>query len=126
MIGQKSQKIIVAVDDDDACLYGVRLLFELDGDVVVTYCNGYDFWKSFESMPISPDIFILDYHTGDGAGALPSLVKMRKLFSDTPIIILTGDTSKEVQKAVMKLGCHYMAKPVKAERLKAAVEALLS
>lgn len=74
----------------------------------------------------TPDILLVDVHLPDGSG-IDLLKKVKEDHPETPVIILTGDTS--VDDAVIAIRQHraddYMTKPCDMNRLKISLEQIL-
>ena len=68
---------------------------------------------------IEPDAIVTDIHLPDISGLVLSQKFREKFGPDTPIIVLSGDTSTEVLKSLTHVGATYFFnKPVNLELLK--------
>jgi DNA-binding NarL/FixJ family response regulator len=65
-----------------------------------------------EQMPVHPDWdgFVIDIRLGDGSG-LDILEMVRRLFADTPAMVISGGLDREVINRAAVLNARFVAKP---------------
>lgn len=68
------------------------------------------------------DLFLLDVYLPD-ATAVELIPRLRGLGASAPVITLTGQSSRELERRLRELGiAYYMAKPVEALELRSILE----
>ncbi len=117
---------LLIVDDDEATLYSLSRLLEIEGHSVHTAVNGFDAMQHV--VACAPDAILLDVRMPIANG----LVFLRALranprFAWTPVAVITGDYFLEpaVSDELMRLGASIYFKPVWLSNLNEIVERLL-
>ena len=73
-----------------------------------------------------PDVILLDINLPDSAGTL-TLGRLRELWADVPIIMLTANTEDALARATLKRGAFdYISKPFDVDHLMSVVESALA
>ena len=62
---------------------------------------------------------LVDYHLDDGTGLQAVAALRSSLRAHAPAIVITADSSAEVQRDARRAGCALLRKPVKAAALRA-------
>lgn len=81
---------------------------------------------ALERLAPVPDIFIVDYHLGQGRTGLQAIADAEARL-DAPLraLVVSGDSSAEVAEAVRAAGRELLVKPVKPARLRSVASYLL-
>ncbi|MEI8393857.1 MAG: response regulator [Rhodospirillaceae bacterium] len=118
----------LVVDDDDSVRRVVRMLLSLLGlSAVAEAKDGVS--GLLEVLRLHPDIIFCDIHMKP-LGGIAFLRQLRTIktadLADTPVIMLTSETSPEAIAAVRELGANgYLIKPVSPPQLKLRIDAVL-
>jgi signal transduction histidine kinase/ActR/RegA family two-component response regulator len=76
---------------------------------------------------VTPDVIVADYRLLDGETGDRAVAQLRQLFNtDLPAVIVTGDTSTRCIREITQCGFQILHKPVKPEKLVAAISNLLA
>ncbi len=116
---------ILVVDDNPMVTRALSVLIQGAGYSAVACHSGADALKFADDK--TPGVAVIDIHLPDINGLVLSH-KLRERFGpDTPIVIVSGDTSMETIKSLSHVGATYFfPKPVNAnallERLKELIE----
>jgi signal transduction histidine kinase/ligand-binding sensor domain-containing protein/DNA-binding response OmpR family regulator len=115
--------MLIADDDEDSLVY-LKLLFEKKF-IVFSANNGNDAYESAQKN--LPDIIISDVRMGNTNGIELCQQLRRSVNTDTtPVILLTGSDSTEMQLEGIESGAnYYMTKPFNPEILAAQVDSIL-
>jgi len=117
---------ILVIDDDIDLQKLIRTYFVLEGFVVRAALKRDDVPIAFRMAP-RPDLVLLDVNLPDANG-FDILARMRQhpLLKNTPVIMLTGETTREAVLRGLDLGADgYVTKPFEADALVTAVKAVL-
>ncbi|MEO6215495.1 MAG: response regulator [Sphingomonas sp.] len=118
-------KVIIVEDDPDVRDLLEQLLKE-HGHRVRKAANGIAALALVAKGAIRPDLVLADYNLPGALDGLEVIGEIRKVLNHPlPGIILTGDISKAAQARIAGSDCVLLSKPVKAQELAAAIEALL-
>lgn len=113
-----AEKPTILLIEDDASLGRAMQKFLETLGYAATLCQ--DGACALEmAQTIEPDAVITDIHLPDISGLVLSQKFREKFGPETPIIVLSGDTSTEVLKSLTHVGATYFFnKPVNLELLK--------
>ena len=117
---------ITLVDDDENIVTSVSLALESHGHTVKSYYDGAAGLAALEAEP--PDLAILDVKMPrmDGMEATRQIRTMAGPAGQTPIIALTANADPDDAKTYLACGmCSVVEKPIKPERLLAAMNLAL-
>jgi CheY-like chemotaxis protein len=117
-----SNKKVLIADDNQVSFAYLEVLLKRMGFISIHVTNGVELLKRIKYE--KPAIILLDIGMGtmDGLTALKAIKKDSQT-SNIPVIMVSGDDSKETIKKCMRLGCvGYLAKPVNADKLSKALE----
>ncbi|MDH5600897.1 MAG: EAL domain-containing protein [Gammaproteobacteria bacterium] len=120
-LNSKKTEILVIDDDQDICMF-VRTFLECVDYTVIDAASGTEALVLLEK--INPDLILLDVHLPDisGIDLLTDLSGNNRL-KDIPVIMMTGDSSKETIDAVYELNVYdFIEKPVNEVLLLKRVE----
>ncbi|MBN8646488.1 MAG: response regulator [Caulobacterales bacterium] len=116
-VGTKSQNnnsMIMVIEDDSDVRELLLQLLEAQGFDAVAFKNGIDSYEWVTKTKIIPNLILADYNLSNYLNGVSSGERIRKFCkSQIPIIILTGDTSKETIHDVNIHNCLQLNKPVK-------------
>ncbi len=121
-----ARPMIFIVEDDPGQLKTLRALMELEGYRVATARRGDEAVAAVRGpSAIRPDVLVCDQNLPGGMNGLEIVRSMRReRGAQIPALIVTGDKSADVRRELESSGLDYLVKPVKAEKLLSAVEAL--
>lgn len=114
------KKVLIADDNQVSYAY-LEVLLKRMGIASIHAKNGLQVLKLIKDE--NPDIILLDIgmETMDGIAVLEA-VKKDTQTSHIPVIMVSGDNSKETIKKCTSLGCvGYLEKPVNADNLREAL-----
>lgn len=117
-------KKILIVDDEQSILFTLSHLLKIDGVEVIT-CNEIEQAEAALAT-IHFDLVIADIRMSgvDGIEGLELLTYVKNDY-DTPVIIMTGYGTREMEEEAQKRGVHYfMRKPVEIKELLSSVASL--
>jgi CheY-like chemotaxis protein len=117
-----SNKKVLIADDNEVSFAYLEVLLKRMGFISIHVKNGLELLKLIKHE--KPNFILLDIGMGtmDGLTALKA-VKEDKQISDIPVIMVSGDDSKETIAKCRRLGCvGYLIKPVNADKLHEALE----
>jgi DNA-binding response OmpR family regulator len=122
--GSGSAPMILVVDDSEPTANALGKLFRTKGFNSAVVHRGKDALSYADDHTIHAAV--VDLHLPDLSGLVVTQKLREKLGPDTPIIILSGDTSMEMLNALRHVGASYFySKPVNTaqliDRLKQAV-----
>lgn len=113
---------ILFVEDDVELTKTLKLVLTKDYTIDLAY-SGEE--GEFKALNNEYDLIILDYLLPDTDG-IKICKKIRKMGINTPILLLTGETSLSKKVIALDLGADdYLTKPFDIEELQARVRALL-
>ncbi len=103
---EKSGKLIFIVDDDKIILHLMEYVLQGKNDYnIKSFLSGEE---CLRNMYLNPDLVVLDYilnasdnHAMDG---LETLIKLKKMNSNLPVIILSGNTDDHTSVEMLKNG----------------------
>jgi len=103
------QKILIIDDDRDMCLLLKRFLSRHDFEVLESYSGK----KALELLDtVEPDLVMCDFRLEDMEGNV-LLGKIKNIYPQVPVIIITGYSDIKIAVEVMKMGAYdYITKPL--------------
>ena len=119
-------KHVIVVDDDPAVVTAMRALFAAWGAQVT---GAADVGAAMASLRGSraPDLIVADLRLAGGASGVDAIRALRaRLRSDTPALVVSGDTSEAARCEVAAAGVTLLSKPVVAATLRRAAQTALS
>ncbi len=117
-----SNKKVLIADDNQVSFAYLEVLLKRMGIASIRAKNGLEVLKLIKNE--HPDIILLDIgmETMDGITVLEAVKKDTRT-SHIPVIMVSGDDSKETINKCKRLGCvWYLAKPVNADKLSEALK----
>ena len=124
-ISAHEKPLIFAVDDDPVILNTINA-FLGDSYKVIALTSGDNMLKAFEKH--SPELFLLDIEMpGMNGYELIKQIRAREKFKNTPILIITGLSTREAVAAARTHGASgYMLKPLSKNTLLDKIHAHLT
>jgi len=118
----ESRRVLVA-DDDRMVRLIVKMLLEKQGMTVLEAENGTVCMEIVRRE--RPDLMLVDLHMPDMDGfRVIEMIRNDATLSSTPVIVLTAETSHEVETKVLEMGADdYVTKPFEPEVLLSRVRA---
>ncbi|RYY85769.1 MAG: sigma-54-dependent Fis family transcriptional regulator, partial [Chitinophagaceae bacterium] len=103
------QKILIVDDDRDMCLLLKRFLTRHNFEVLESYSGK----KALELLEtVEPDLVMCDFRLEDMEGNV-LLGKIKEIYPQVPVIIITGYSDIKIAVEVMKMGAYdYITKPL--------------
>jgi CheY-like chemotaxis protein len=117
-----SNKKVLIADDNEVSFAYLEVLLKRMGFISIHVKNGVELLKVIKHE--KPDFILLDIGMGtmDGLTALEAVKKDNKT-SYIPVIMVSGDDSRETIAKCRRLGCiGYLIKPVSSDKLQEALE----
>ncbi len=115
------KKVILLEDDTLLAIVQKKMLKTLGYDVIETSASGEEGLQKINSL--KPDIVVSDQNLIGEMKGLDVVKAMRDSSNNTPVLILSGDTTYEhLQKASDYENVQPLAKPVKVSDLKERME----
>ncbi len=111
-------RILVVDDELNICRSCAKILSRLDYEVNYAL-NGYDALKMMDADPF--DIVVTDLKMSS-LGGMEVLRRIKDIYPDTPVIVMTGYASVSSAVEVMKIGAlDYLPKPFTPEELRSII-----
>src|SRR6476660_3118433 len=103
------QTILIIDDDRDMCLLLKRFLSRHGFEVLESYSGK----KALELLEtVEPDLVMCDFRLEDMEGNV-LLAKIKEIYPQVPVIIITGYSDIKIAVEVMKMGAYdYITKPL--------------
>lgn len=120
-------KVIAVVDDERDVRDGLAELLGMWRCTPIAAASARDLLVQLEASGLQPDAVIADYRLRDhesGAGAIAAL--RARYGGSLPALIMSGDTTPEIFQVARDQRLPLLSKPVRAARLRAALQHLLS
>ena len=113
------ESAVLLVEDDIAVLRAAGRLLKNWGYQVVLTQSSHEALKAIEEPDCRPDIVVADYRLPDGRDGIETIARIRsKLGAEIPGVVVTGDTSPELTRAVKDADCDLLLKPVAPAKLR--------
>jgi len=110
---------VLVVEDDPAVRQALAQLLERHGYRPLTAAAGRPALELARQQP--PAIVIADYSLPEGMNGLQVIRHLRHDRPQLPALVLTGDISSEVTRAIAEYGCERLMKPAKVRDLLASI-----
>jgi signal transduction histidine kinase/ActR/RegA family two-component response regulator len=126
--GKLEGRLAVVVDDEPSILQAASFILETAGCEVIGARSGDDAMQSLANSTRVPDVIICDYELNDTRNGSDVIRDVREEFNcDIPALLVTGNTAGgTAEKSAKELGIPVLFKPLEAQALKGALEALLT
>lgn len=117
---------IMVIDDDEAALRATQTLLESWGCRVYTAGSGIEAESQLRSCAAPPQLLVCDYRLAHDETGIEVLQRLRALSgTDIRAILISADTSIEVQRRAEASGYPLLHKPLRPARLRALTHHLL-
>lgn len=118
------EKRILIIDDDISFLDSAEEVLKAKDFIVSKALNAE---SAFEALATDrPDIILLDVNLPDKNGfEVLKVIKSSKAFSDTPVILITGDITVQVDKGFSEGADDCIFKPIDINKLLKNIDRLL-
>ena len=118
---------ILIVEDDQDVRELLELMLEAEGYQIKSAGDGAVAMELVRDGTFVPDLLMADYNLPNDLNGVQLAAKIRKkLNSQTPVIILTGDISTLAAHGIGLEDCVHLNKPVKLQQLLQVVHSLLA
>ena len=115
-VSKSALPTVLVVDDNEPTAQALGKIFGVNGFNPVVVNRGGDALSYAEGHSI--DAAVVDLHLPDLSGLVVTQKLRERLGAETPIIILSGDTSMEMLNALRHVGATYFfSKPVNSTQL---------
>lgn len=116
---------VLLVEDHEPTLMAMASWLAREGFLVLTAANGHEAAGHMEQPLESIDVAVLDVGLPDVDG-VALCQRLRELHPSLPVIVCTGGATPAEAARLLELGAQrYFQKPINADELLSAVEALL-
>jgi signal transduction histidine kinase/CheY-like chemotaxis protein len=122
-----SGAVVAVIDDDDAAVDAMRVLFATWGAAVAGGADADAVFAACGAALRYPDLIVADLRLGDGACGIDAVAALREEFGcRIPALVVSGDTGAAAERRVRDAGLALLPKPVVAAKLEAAARALMA
>lgn len=119
-------KVVLVEDDRQVLQLARRLLAGWGADVIAATAVG-EARQRLREHGGAPDLVIADYRLADATTGIDAIAALRDdVNARVPGLILTGDRSETIARAVERSGCTVLHKPVDPALLRRSIAALLT
>ncbi len=115
---------VLVVDDEEGVRVATRIYLEELGCSVMLAESSEQARTLAELNP--PDLLLTDFRLKDNDSGLITIKLIRQLYSDIPVIIMTGDTAPDRLKEAHAADAKLLHKPIEIETLKKAMQSCLA
>ncbi|MBL8381875.1 MAG: response regulator [Burkholderiales bacterium] len=120
-------KVIGVVDDERDVRDGLAEVLGMWRCRPVVAASALELCEQLDAADTRPDAFIADFRLREHEGGTAAVALLRERYgAGLPALIMTGDTSPDVLTLVRAQRLPLLFKPVRASRLRAALQHLLS
>lgn len=118
---------IMVIDDDPAALHATQTLLESWGCRVLTAGSGTEAESKLQACDAPPHLFVCDYRLPHNETGVEVLNRLQALLAvDIRAIMISADTSIEVQRMAEASGYPLLHKPLRPAKLRALAHHLLA
>lgn len=122
-----AEKTVWLVDNDFNICLAMKLLLETWDCSIITAASLADLQALVDIRNDHADILIVDYHLDDGINGLKVADQINRLRREPlPVLMITANYNKSLQKEIKEHGLLLLHKPVKAIKLKTSMQYLLN
>ena len=117
---------VLVIDDDLEVRDGMEALLDLWRCEVIGAASTEDAIKAVSDGVRQPDAIIADYRLGNGQTGVDAIARLRAVIgAPIPAMVVTGDASRDVLEEIRQEGYQPLHKPLRPDRLKAALEGVI-
>ncbi|TCJ14938.1 hybrid sensor histidine kinase/response regulator [Parasulfuritortus cantonensis] len=119
--------LVVLIDDDEAILEAMNLVFEQWGIDLAAGADACEVKQDLLELGRTPDAILSDYRLCQGRTGIEAIAELRAQFGLTiPAALITGDTASTTIQAIDASGLPVLHKPLKPATLRAYLNHMLS
>ncbi|MBC7802791.1 MAG: hybrid sensor histidine kinase/response regulator [Candidatus Parcubacteria bacterium] len=120
-------KVICVIDDERDIREGLADLLTQWRCVPVVAASAGELFDQLDSAGARPDVLIADYRLREHETGIAAIADLRTRFgASLPALMMSGDTSSDMFRLAREQRVPLLSKPVRASRLRAALQHLLS
>ena len=117
---------ILVIEDDSSVRDLLSLLLNDEGHSVTAVADGVEALAVIRGGAINPALILTDYNLPNGMDGVEATTRLREeLRRRVPVIVLTGDISKDTLRKIAQHDCVQLNKPIKPAELSAVIQRLL-
>jgi signal transduction histidine kinase/ActR/RegA family two-component response regulator len=126
-INALADKVVVVVEDEGTVRDGLTTLLAQWRCRPVGAASVQEVLELLAAESLTPDIVLADYRLRDNNNGIAAIETLRKQFgAEVPALLISGDTTEELFRIARERSLLFIAKPISAARLRAALLHLLS
>tara|TARA_Y100001963_G_scaffold131389_1_gene188686 strand:+ start:5019 stop:6758 length:1740 start_codon:yes stop_codon:yes gene_type:complete len=116
---------LLVIDNEQMVLQSMQGLLQQWGADVLTAADLEQALSCLQGR--APDLALVDYHLDGGRTGLEALAALREQFgSGLPALMITADRTEDCRQGARALGVAVLNKPIKAGKLRASLDTLLT
>ncbi|WP_425055008.1 NahK/ErcS family hybrid sensor histidine kinase/response regulator [Pseudomonas abyssi] len=116
---------LLVIDNEQMVLQSMQGLLQQWGADVLTAADLEQAVSCLQGR--APDLALVDYHLDGGRTGLQALMALREQFgAELPALMITADRTEDCRQGARSLGVAVLNKPIKAGKLRASLDTLLS
>jgi len=116
---------LLVIDNEHMVLQSMQGLLQQWGADVLTAADLEQALSCLQGR--APDLALVDYHLDGGRTGLQALTALREQFgAELPSLMITADRTEECRQGARSLGVAVLNKPIKAGKLRASLDTLLT
>ena len=116
---------LLVIDNEQMVLQSMQGLLQQWGADVLTAADLEQAVSCLQGR--APDLALVDYHLDGGRTGLEALAALREQFgAELPALMITADRTEDCRQGARSLGVAVLNKPIKAGKLRASLDTLLS
>lgn len=111
-----SKRVMIVEDDPLLSIVEEKMITKLGYNVVGKAKSGEEALARFKDL--NPEILVIDIQLAGNLNGIQTVEKLREMYSDIPVIFLSGDKSSSVLKKAENVNCvDFLLKPVSSNEL---------
>jgi signal transduction histidine kinase/ActR/RegA family two-component response regulator len=119
-------RLVLVVDDELAIQDAMRSLLESWGHDVITAGSCAQMLDQVADCDRAPELILCDYRLRDGENGIAVIQRLQSEFNDEiPALLITGDTAPDRLKEARASGFQLLHKPLPADELRRAINAIV-
>jgi CheY-like chemotaxis protein len=123
--GDISGTLVLCIENERQVLDGMRVLLQGWGCRVLLADGKDQALSLLHGAQEQPHIILADYHLDDGTGVETVVAIRDQIHTEIPAVIISADTSIEVQRDIRRRGLLHLRKPLKAGALRSILMQLV-
>lgn len=111
-----SKRVMIVEDDPLLSIVEAKMIEKLGYNVVGKAKSGEETLEKFKEL--NPEVLVIDIQLAGKLNGIQTVEKLRELYSNIPVIFLSGDNSSSVLKKAKTVGyIDFLLKPVSSNEL---------